>query len=165
MPGTAFLLDLRPTTLEDAALVADLESLRDPAEPRDPVTLRHWWRMTEELERAMRRIAVQDGAAIAYIGATHELWPADEQRFGIVRPLVRGDFWSRARYEQLVGIGEDWLRAEGAATAVARIRADFELEIEALQRLGYREDRRMRISELDPIPNRDKILGPREECR
>src|SRR5881275_1480859 len=50
-----------------------------------------WWRMTEELERATRRIAVQDGAAIAYIGATHELWPEDEKRFGVVRPLLRSD--------------------------------------------------------------------------
>ncbi len=165
MPGTAFRLELRPTTLEDAALVADLESLRDPAEPRDPVSLRHWWRMTEELERATRRIAVQDGAAIAYIGATHELWPADEKRFGVVRPLLRSDLWSQARFAQLVEIGEDWLRAEGAATAVARIRADFEQDIAALHRIGYREDRRARISELDLVANRDKILTAREECR
>src|SRR5438477_12081312 len=134
MPGTAFRLELRPTTLEDAALVADLESLRDPAEPRDPVSLRHWWRMTEELERATRRIAVQDGAAIAYIGATHELWPEDEKRFGVVRPLLRSDLRSEARFAQLVEIGEDWLRTEGAATEVARFRGVFEQDVAAIQR-------------------------------
>src|SRR5438309_11591019 len=115
MPGTAFRLELRPTTLEDAALVADLESLRDPAEPRDPVSLRHWWRMTEELERATRRIAVQDGAAIAYIGATHELWPEDEKRLGVVRPLLRSDVWSQARFAQPGAMGVDLVRGAGAA--------------------------------------------------
>src|SRR5207237_8862911 len=102
MPGTAFRLELRPTTLEDAALVADLESLRDPAEPRDPVSLRHWWRMTEELERATRRIAVQDGAAIADIGATHELWPEGEERFGGVRAFLRHERWAEPGFTQLV---------------------------------------------------------------
>src|SRR5207245_9052790 len=125
------------------------------------VSLSHWWRMTEELERATRRTAVQDGAAIAYIGATHELWPEDEKRLGVVRPLLRSDLWSQARFAQLVEIGEDWLRAEGAATAVARIRADFEQDIAALHRIGYREDRRARISEPDLVEHRNKSVTAR----
>jgi len=36
MPGAAYQLQLRPTTLDDAAMVADLEALRDPLAPPDP---------------------------------------------------------------------------------------------------------------------------------
>jgi len=165
MPGTTFQLELRPARLEHADLVADLETLRDPAEPRDPVLLRHRWRMTDELEMAMRLIDVRDGAAVAYVSASHELWNVDEKRFGTVRPLLRVDLWSAARYAELVRIGEDWLAAEGAATTVARVREDIEREIAVLEDLGYREDRRMRLSELDLVANRERILSSREECR
>src|SRR2546430_2128008 len=70
MPGSTFQLELRPATLEHAGLVADLESARDPNEPRDPVLLRHWWRMADELEKTKRYIDVRDGAA-EHAGARH----------------------------------------------------------------------------------------------
>lgn len=165
MPESTFELQLRPTTLDDAEIVADLESLRDPTEPRDPVLLRHWWKMGDELEKSMRRVAVHGGAAVAYVGASHELWKPDEKRFGTVRPVVRNDLWSDTRYSQLVKVGEDWLRSEGAATAVARVREDFKRDLGALDRLGYAEDRRMRISELDLVSQRDEILSTAERCR
>jgi RimJ/RimL family protein N-acetyltransferase len=165
MPVTKFDLELRPATLDDAALVADLESLRDPNEPRDPVLLRHWWQMSDEQEHAIRRVAVRDGAAVAFIGASHERWGPQGKRFGIVRPGLRHDAWSDAAYEELVRVGEDWLKAEGAAIAVARIREDMARELAALQHMGYREDRRMRTSELDLVARRDHILETVKECR
>jgi len=165
MPGSTFQLELRPATLEHAGLVADLESARDPNEPRDPVLLRHWWRMDDELEKTKRYIDVRDGAAVAYVAVSHERWNAGEKRFGVVRPLLRRDLWSRTSYGELVRIGEDWLQTETAVTAVARVREDFPDEIAKLEELGYREDRRMRMSELDLVANRDRILGMREEAR
>jgi len=160
-----FELKLRPATLEDAPIVADLESLRDPEEPRDPVLLRHWWQMSDELERTMRRVDARDGEAVAYVAATHEKWNEDEKRFGIVRPLLRKDVWDDGVYAQLVRLAEDWLRGEGAATAVARVREDMKQDIAALDQLGYGEDRRMRTSELDLVARRDHIMTTLEECR
>src|SRR6266550_3028840 len=139
MPVTKFELQLRPATLDDAAIVADLESLRDPTEPRDPVLLRHWWLMADELETTMRSIDVRDGAAVAYVAASHELWNPGEKRFGVVRPMLRSDLWSEANYGELVKIGEDWLRSEAAVTAVARLREDFHHELAKLEQIGYRE--------------------------
>lgn len=165
MPETISELKLRPATLDDAALVADLDSLRDPEEPRDPVLLRHWWRMTDQMEKGMRKVALRDGAAIAYVSATHELWDREENRYGTVRVSLHPDTWSDSLYAELVEIAEEWLRGEGAATAVARVREDFKLEAAALERLGYREDRRMRMSELDLLKHRDEILAARDECR
>lgn len=157
MPAPSSALRLRPATLDDVALVADLESLRDPAAPQDPVLLRHWWRTTDESERAMRQIDVRDGAAVAYVGVAHQPWSDGRARFGNVRPLLRDDHWSAEDYAALVATGERWLREERAQTSVVRVREDFERELAALQELGYREDRRMRISELDLAARREDI--------
>jgi len=157
MPAPTFELRLRPATLEDAALVADLESLRDPSEPRDPVLLRHWWQMGDEHEVTMRRVDIRDGASVAYVGASHERWQPEDERFGTVRHILRADVWSEAGYVDLLRVGEEWLRREQATTVVARVREDFANEIAVLERLGYREERRTRVSELDLVAHRDKI--------
>lgn len=158
-------LQLRASTLDDAPLVADLQMLRDPDDLSDPVLLRYWWQMANELQSAMRQIAVQDGVAVAFVAAAHEHWRPDEKRFGVVRAIMRNDSWSADGYTDLIGIGEEWLRAEGAGTSVVRIREDFARDVEALQRIGYREDRRMRTSELDLVANREAILSTVEVCR
>jgi RimJ/RimL family protein N-acetyltransferase len=165
MPGATYELQLRPTTLDDAALVADLEAERDPVAPTDPVLLRHWWRMTDELEHAMRLIATRDGQAIAFAGASHHRWDPGEKRFGTIRIILRDGTWSLERFGQLARAAEAWLRDEGAATSVARVREDFNRDVDALERLGYRENRRMRISELDLEARRADILATRDQCR
>lgn len=165
MPDTDLLSELRPATLDDAGIVADLESLRDPTEPRDPVLLRHWWLMGDLYEVSMRKVAVRDGAGIAYVGASHKPWSSDRKRFGVIKALLNLEFWSDPAFEGLVRLGERWLRQEGCSTAVVRLREDFAQDLGALENLGYREDRRMRVSELDLVEQRERILAGREECR
>jgi GNAT superfamily N-acetyltransferase len=166
MPETNFGLRLRECTYDDAEIVSDLEASLDPDVPgADPVRRLHWWRMSDQLENAMRRVAVDDGTAVAYTSASHELWEPEDRRFGVIRPMLRRDVWTNAAYGRLVEVAEDWLQTEGAATAVARVRGNFERELKALEGLGYREDRRMRESELDLVTHRDKILEARRECR
>jgi RimJ/RimL family protein N-acetyltransferase len=151
--------------MDDAAGVSDLESLREPESPSDPVILRYWWKMGDEQQHSMRRVDTRDGAAVAFIGASHEDWNSQDKRYGVVRAVLRYDLWSDDLYRELAAVGEEWLRAEGATTAVARAREQFEREITALQRAGYQENRRMRISELDLDANRDEILRMRDACR
>jgi GNAT superfamily N-acetyltransferase len=167
MPESTLELQLRPATLEDSALVADLESLRDPTEPRDPVLLRHWWRMADEHEKTMRQIDVRDGAAVAFVSVAHEPWAAGSgrERFGTVRPLLRYDVWRDDLFAELVEIGERWLREQDAQISVARVREDFVREIAVLEGRGYREDRRMRVSELDLEARREEIRRLADESR
>src|SRR5690349_5354160 len=149
MPETTFDLDLRPAEIDDARKVADLETERDPSEAADPARRLHWWRMTDELEKGMRQVAERDGKAIAYTSASHERWEPEQKHFGTIRTLLSPDIWNEGAYGHLVKVAEDWLREEGAVTSVARIREDFARDLRAAQRLGYREMRRMRMSELD----------------
>jgi mycothiol synthase len=165
MPGASHELQLRPATLEDARLVSDLETERDPDAPADPVLIRHWWRMADELEHAARFIAVRDGEAIAFAGAAHHRWDPTEKRYGTIRVALRGNAWSEERFGQLVQAAEGWLRDQGAGTSVARVREDFPRDLDALQRRGYAENRRMRVSELDLTAHRESILATRDRCR
>jgi GNAT superfamily N-acetyltransferase len=151
--------DLRQAALDDVPIVADLEATRDPDDPRDPEMMRYWWTSGSLSQVHSRLVAVRDGAAVAFVGAGHERWVEDPQRFGTIRVVIRSDAWSEPEFARLVGTGEDWLRSEGVVTAVARVRQNFKHEVEALGRLGYREVRRMRFSELDLVGQRESLLA------
>lgn len=151
-------LDLRPATLDDVEIVADLEAARDPEDPRDPEMLRYWWTSLSSEEVVMRLVAVRESAAVAFVGVGHRRWDGVSERFGWLRPILSEELWSESAYLDLVGRAEGWLTKEGAAVAVVRARGDRRLELEALGRVGYREVRRQNISELDLVSSRDALL-------
>ncbi len=160
MPASDKLdLDLRPATLDDAEIVADLEAARDPEDPRDPQMLRFWWTSGSLGQVAMRLVALRNGAAVVFVGVVHDRWESTPARFGNIRVVLRSDVWSAAEFSSLVGKGEEWLRSEGASTAVSRVRGDFKHELDALDRMGYREIRRQNFSELDLVAHRDELLA------
>lgn len=159
VPGSPRLeFDLRPAELDDVPIVADLEATRDPVDPRDPEMMRFWWTAGSLGQVHNRRVAVRDGSAIVFVGANHERWTAGAERFGSIRVVIRSDMWSDPEYRRLVSAAEDWLRSEGAAVAVMRVREDFTREREALDRIGYREVRTQRFSELDLVAHRADLL-------
>jgi GNAT superfamily N-acetyltransferase len=166
MPATHKLeLDLRHATLDDAEIVAYLEAARDPEDPRDPQVLRFWWTGGSLSQVVMRLVAVREGAAVAFVSAGHERWEGTPERFGTVRVVLRSDVWSESDFSRLIGKGEEWLRSEGAAIAVARVRGDFRHELEALEVIGYREVRRQNFSELDLVAHRDELLAAAAQQR
>ncbi len=165
MPGTAFDLSLRPATLDDAALVADLDTVRDPDDPHDPVTTRYWWEFNDTHDRVVRHIAVQGGEALAYVAGWHQPWETTDDRFGNLRATLRPEQFSERRLHALVSTAEDWLRGEGVRTAITRAREDFPHEVGALGQLGYREHRRQRTSELDLEARRDHVRQTLETSR
>jgi GNAT superfamily N-acetyltransferase len=158
-------LDLRPATLDDVEVIADLEATRDPADPQDPEIVRYRWTSGSLGQVHSRLVAVRDGQAVAFVGVGHERWAEGIERFGSIRVVIRADAWSQREYARLVGDGEDWLRSEGVAIAVARVREAFKDEVEELGRIGYQEVRRMRFSELNLIANRETLLAEAVEQR
>jgi GNAT superfamily N-acetyltransferase len=150
--------DLRPATLDDVGIVADLETARDPDDPRDPERMRFWWTSGSLSQVFSRHVAVDEGKAVAYMVASHERWGDAPERFGSIRAVIRSDVWSEREYARLIGTGEGWLGSEDVVNAVNRVREDFSRELEALNRIGYREVRRQKISELDLVARRDDLL-------
>jgi len=146
-------------------MVAVLDALADPDEARDASGVRHWWAMNDANDVAMRRVAVRDAAAVAYVSARHDPWDTTDKRFGTIRLNLRPDAWTEARFETLVRVAEEWLRSEGVITAVIRERDDLQRQLDVLNRLGYRERRRARTSELDLVERREHILSTVAACR
>ena len=158
--------DMRAATLDDIGIVADLEATRDPDDPRDPEMMRFWWTSGSLSQVFSRLVAVENDQAVAFMVASHERWGDAPERFGSLRAVIRSDRWSEREYARLIAKGEEWLGSEGVVNAVNRVREDFSHELEALERIGYREVRRQNFSELDLVANHDDLLrGLAEERR
>ena len=109
---------------------------------------------------------MRDGAAVAFVSARHNHWSLDApKRFGWVRALLHRDVWSEAAHAHLVGTAQEWLRSEGAHTGATQVGEQFTGELEVLARIGYREVRRQRDSELDLVGQRDHLLVEAERQR
>jgi GNAT superfamily N-acetyltransferase len=158
-------MTLRPATLDDAAIVAELESLRDPNDARDPAAIRHWWATFGKIEIANRQIAERDGVPIAFVGAFHQPWGTTAARFGQGRIVVHPDHWTEELQQHFIDVAEEWLRAEQCETAVMRMREDFTRELDVFRRRGYREVRRAKVWELDLVAGRSRLLAKAEETR
>jgi RimJ/RimL family protein N-acetyltransferase len=151
--------ELRPTTIEDAALVADLDTLMEPDAPRDPVMMAFWWSHQRVSDRSQRLINTSDGVARMFVFAGHNGLDGDDSRgFGMVRALLHPDAWSDATFRALVEVGEAWLREEGAGVAVSRFREDRTRELGQIRAAGYEDERRMRAWKLDLVAGRDRLL-------
>jgi GNAT superfamily N-acetyltransferase len=158
-------LELRPATLADAELVADLETARNPDDPRDPVMQRFWWTADPADEVRIRFIAELDGAAIAYVMARHATWKDSVGRFGWIRVVVHPERWDRRLHEQLIANVESWLHAEGGEVSVATVGAKLGHELRVFEDLGYKEVRLGREWELDLVSNRERLLAGAESSR
>jgi GNAT superfamily N-acetyltransferase len=158
-------LELRPASLNDAALAADLETARNPDEPRDAAMLRFWWSANPSDEVFTRKIAESKGIAQAFMYAAHMPWERNDQRFGTIRVAVHPDIWNEALFESVLEMAESWLLAEGGAIAVTRARQTFERDLHVLGARGYREVRQARMWQLDLVAGRDRLLAGAELAR
>jgi GNAT superfamily N-acetyltransferase len=165
MPKTGGDLELRAATLDDAVIVADLDAIRSPDDPRDPVMLRFFWESNPADEPVMRLVAERGGEALAFVAAGHAPWVTASTRYGWTRPLLHPSLWSEDRYGQLVTEAESWLARESGEVAVASVREDFSNILEFLERRGYREVRRGKVWELDLVAERERLLAAAADAR
>jgi len=158
-------LELEPATIDDSQIEADLEASRDPADPRDPVMYRHRWAAQLTHEARMDLIGKAYGSPVAFVAAGHEPWVPETTRYGWIRPVLHPKAWSDNRFEGLIAAGETWLREEGCAIAVLRARESFKHEVRVILGRGYREERRMKLWELDLVGGRGRLVAGVERAR
>jgi hypothetical protein len=158
---------LRSATLDDAALVADVDSELHPDDLEDPKMLRHWWSMmdSDEGHRVERWIATRDGAPVGYARWDHPVWEKMPERFNRIGaelvPAIRTPDGLSALYELLEGRSRD----EGARKVATWTWEPDELRLGMLRSRGYREERRERFWELDLVTERERIAKMAAESR
>jgi GNAT superfamily N-acetyltransferase len=158
-------MQLRPATLDDAAMVADLETARTPDDPHDAAMTAYWWTHAPEGSRWLRLVGEIGGAAVMYVEASHDPWTEGERLFGWVTVSLHPDAWTAGLYREGTDRGEAWLRSEGAEVAAAWVRQDFGHELAVMAELGYHEERRERYWELDLVGRREDLLATAERSR
>lgn len=158
-------LDLRPATLEDAELVADLDTIRMPDSPHDAEMVAYWWTHSPSANTVMRLLGVRNGRAVIFIAAGHQPFQEGARRYGFARTSIHPDAWTLEMYRQGIDTAEAWLRTATVEVATANLRADFVRELDALAGLGYREVRRERFWELDLVAHRAALLAGAERSR
>lgn len=151
--------------MDDAEIVADLQSARDPDDPGDPAMVRFWWAMRAPDESQLNLVAENEGSALAFLAAGHESWTTMPKRFGWIRPILHPEIWSETRFGRLIDAGESWLREEEGAIAVARARERLPDELRVYADRGYREVRRSKVWELDLVAGQKRLLEGAERTR
>jgi GNAT superfamily N-acetyltransferase len=157
-------MNLREATLADAEFVADMETAIRPDDPRDPVTLKDYWRNPEENARIERFIGEIDGVPVGYGFQRHQLWKTPK-RYGNVSGDLVPSHRTAARVDALFAAMEERSRADGAKTFTTWCWEDDKLRVGVVQTRGYVEERRQRFWELDLVANRAKLEAMAEESR
>ena len=158
-------MQLRPATLEDSRLVADLETARTPDEPVGGAMMAYWWTHPTEGVTESRWVAERNGYAYVFVEAARPPWKEGERRFGWVESRILPSDWTPELFRAGVDTAERWLRDQGAEVAVATVREDFDRELAVLAESGYREERRERYWELDLVARREQLLTNAEQAR
>jgi len=158
-------LTLRPATLDDAAIVADIDTELNPDDAEDPEMLRHSWTIAAADDVIARTIVIRDGEPAGYTMYRHPAWTKMPERFARVTAELRPAFRSAERLDALYTMLEDHARADGTAKATSWAWEWDLLRIGMLQERGYREERRERYWELDLIAGRERITTMAAESR
>ena len=157
-------LDVRPATLDDAAVVADLETTVHPDDAVDPKLLRHWWSMVSE-GVTERFVGVRDRAVVAYAYRMHPSWDKVPEHFCRIGTEVRADLRTEERLGALMAMLEDRSRADDSKKLSIWAWERDRLRRDVVEARGYNEIRRQRFWELDLRANHDKLERMTRESR
>jgi GNAT superfamily N-acetyltransferase len=157
-------MTLRDAKLSDAEFVADLETAVRPDDPRDPVTLKDYWRNPEENAKIERFIGEVGGQRVAYAFQRHELWKTPK-RYASVSGDLMPPHRTAARIDALFASMEERSRADGTKTFTTWCWEDDKVRVDTVKARGYVEERRQRFWELDLVTNRARLEAMAEESR
>jgi len=149
-------MTVRPAKLADAEFVADLETAIRPDDPRDPVTLKDYWRNPEENTKIERFIGEIDRDRVAFAFQRHDLWKTPK-RYGSVSGDLLPSHRTPARMDALFAAMEERSRADGTMTFTTWCWEDDKLRVGVVQARGYVEERRQRTALPTRVLSRSSI--------
>jgi mycothiol synthase len=156
---------LRPATLDDAALAADLMTASYPALAQDPVMTRFRWEHPRDGYSVGRFIAALDGQPVAYLEWIHGPWEKLPERHCEVEVYLVQERLDVDLLVFLWGWIAEQAEASGAGMLLAYAVEDEAEMLEALERLGYERDRLEKVWELDLQANGARLLAEAAEAR
>jgi hypothetical protein len=157
-------LELRPATLDDASLVADIDTEVHPDDPEDPKLMRHWWSISSD-DVVDRRIVTRGTESAGYTMRRHPQWAKMPERFCRVSAELRPAVRTAERLDALYDLLETEARADGTKKVTSWAWDWDTLRKGMLETRGYREERRERFWELDLVVNKERIEKMTDESR
>jgi len=156
---------LRPATLDDAALAADIMTAAYPEIPVDPIITRYRWEHPRKGWSTGRFVAEVGDRAIAFVDWWHGPPEQDPERnceVGVA--LDRG-----AMDTELLDFLWVWATDQAVATGSRMLEAyageDEPEALDALARLGYERDRLEKVWELDLQTEGSRLVAEAEQER
>ena len=157
-------MTLREAKLSDAEFAADMETAIRPDDPRDPITLKDYWRNPEENAKIERFIAEIGSAAVGYGFQRHQLWETPK-RYGNVSGDLMPSHRTPARIDAFFAAMEERSRADGTKIFTTWCWEDDAVRVDVVKARGFVEERRQRFWELDLVANRAKLEATAEKSR
>jgi RimJ/RimL family protein N-acetyltransferase len=156
---------LRPATLDDAALAADLMTASYPVYAQDPVVTRYRWKRSRRGWSLGRYIAEVDGEPIAFLDWLHGPPEQDPDRHcevSVYLDMARLDL-------DLLTFLWQWVSTQAALDG-SRILEGYCGEdepemLEAMAHVGFERDREERVWELDLGQHGDRLAGEAREAK
>jgi GNAT superfamily N-acetyltransferase len=149
-------MTLREAKPADAEFVADMETAVRPDDPRDPITMKDYWRNPEENTKIERFIGEISGNPVSYALQRHDLWKTPE-RYGDVSGDLMPSHRTADRIDALFAAMEDRSRADGTQTFTTWCWEDDAIRVGVVRARGYVEERRQRFWELNLVAQRATI--------
>jgi RimJ/RimL family protein N-acetyltransferase len=153
---------LRPASLDDAALAADIMTAAYPELPEDPVLTRYRWEHPRDRWSYGRFIAELRGQPVAYVAWGHGPWDQSPEGNCYVEALLDRERLEPPLLEAIWTLVAREAQADGARILEAYAVEDERDVLEALGRLGYERDRTEKVWQLDLVAHGKRLL---EEAR
>ncbi len=151
-------MSLRPATLDDAELVADLVTEARPKDPVDPVLLRYHWEHPWDESVWRRSVVTRDGRDVGLCAVNHPRdWTRMPERYARVQIELLRAQRSRERLAALFALAEGWAVDAGARRASTWAWEDETEKLDVAAARGFHERRRERFWELDLVANKEKL--------
>jgi GNAT superfamily N-acetyltransferase len=157
------MLSFRPGAVEDGRMIADVHTAEFPNDPWDPPATVLWYADPDQVWRRFQ--SFEGELAVGFATCHHTPWSVADDGFVWI---LAGFFPERRTVANLTAAYaflEEQARAEGGRTAIAGVREQDALLLQALEPRGYVEDRRDRFWELDLAGGRQRLLQMAEQSR
>jgi RimJ/RimL family protein N-acetyltransferase len=156
---------LRPATLDDAPLAADLMTAAYPRFAQDPIVTRYRWERTRRGWTARRYIAEVDGRPIAFVDWLCGPPEQDRERHCEIGVALHASELDVDLLVYLWRWAADGSEADGSLMLEAYAAEDEPEMLEALARVGFERDRVGKVWELDLEEHGPRLRREAAEAR